>query len=759
MKFPTKIIRKADFGLHDLLPEWRSLLSTKNLMPDFIAGTIVAFVAIPLSLAIALASGVEPGAGLITAIIAGIVCALFGGTPLAVSGPAAAMSILIANTIQNFGLEGLLFIGLLAGFMQLICGFFGLGLLSRFVPLPVISGFTAGIGVIILIGQLPRAFGLMPPEESHTFDVIRHLQLYFHDINYTCFLMVILTIVIIRGLPKVLPKIPPILPAVAITTAIVYFFHLDIPLIGAIPKNLSPPQLPKLPDISTVDLVFNAFTIFLLASLETLLSSSAIDKLSNSKKHDANQELIGQGLGNIAAACFGGIPVTGVIARSATNVQAGAKTRRASIIHSLFILLSVYFFANLISYIPIAALAGVLFSVAYSMINYREFYKLWQTSRPEAIIYAVTFGTIICVDLVAGVQAGIVAASLFILFKVTKTNLHVSYASDDEILRISLTGPLTFLSVNEMQALEKKLESIERDHAVIVDLSGVNNVDTSGCLAVVDLFKYCQDHNINFYIMGLSTRFESLFQLCGGKELLNKYYLVSETELKNQLDTQSERRTAHGRLIHGVHRFYMERNQSDRRLFRYIVSKQDPHTLFIACADSRVVPSLITSTDPGELFTIRNIGNYVPPYLSEGVHSEAAALEFALLRLNITDIVICGHANCGAMQACKMPARLFPTKLSNWVDMIRTQLNYKDEHHIDELARINVLQQVENLKAYPIVQDKLAKQEIFIHAWFFDFDNNLLYEWNDDRNKFVAVLNDSQAIEGGVALELETFSV
>src|SRR3990167_4694770 len=284
-------------GIPYLLTEWKSLLSTKHLAADTSAGITVAFIAIPLSLAIALASGVPPGIGLITAIIAGIVCAVFGGTPLAVSGPAAAMSVLIADIVEKFGISTLAIVCLIAGLMQFISGVLGLGKLARYVPLPVIAGFTAGIGVIILIGQLPRAFGLMPPAESHVFDVFMHIKEYFHEINGACLLLVVVTILFIRGLPRLFPKVPSILAAVITATAIVYFFNLtDVPLIGAIPHNLPTPQLPSVTATPLTEILLSAFTIYLLASLETLLSSSAVDKLVNKKKHNSNQELIGQGL-------------------------------------------------------------------------------------------------------------------------------------------------------------------------------------------------------------------------------------------------------------------------------------------------------------------------------------------------------------------------------------------------------------------------------------------------------------------------------
>lgn len=730
-----------DLGIPALMPEWQAMFSPKNLLADSIAGLTVAFIAIPLSLAIALASGVAPEAGLVTAIIAGIMCALFGGTPLAVSGPAAAMAVIIADNVERFGVQGLVLIGLVAGLMQLISGILGFGKFARYVPLPVIAGFTAGIGAIIFIGQLPRAFGLIPPPESHVMSVLQHITEYFHEINYICLSLVLVTLIIIRGLPKLLPRVPPILPAVAVVTAIVYFFKIqNIALVGAIPSSLPAPSLPKLNTIPLPELLLNGFTVFLLASLETLLSSSALDRLTTGQKNNPDQELIGQGLGNMAVAAFGGIPVTGVIARSMINIKAGAKTRRASIIHSFIILLTILALGPFISLIPIAALAAVLFSVAFSMINYREFYWLWLTSRSEAMIYIVTFLTIVFVDLLAGIQVGIAAAGLIILLKATKTHLHISSSSHDNIIRLSLSGSLTFLSTTEITELEKRLSECKPGETAIIDLTSITNLDSSGAAAIVGLFKLCHDRQAPCFMKGLSRRFEPLFHTHEGREIIDKYYIVSESELRHKQEIAAPS-SSRGRLVHGVQRFYTERRHNDKRLFEFLADKQDPHTLFITCSDSRIIPSQITSSDAGDLFIIRNVGNFIPRYEKNKLYSEAAALEFAMTQLNITDIVICGHANCGAIRACLSKNDSSETELQEWISLIRSQLNLNASQPSDTFAMDNVLNQVKNVKQYPAVAAKLANNQLTIHGWFFNFDEGMVYEWDEETNVFKPILD------------------
>jgi carbonic anhydrase len=734
---------KWDLGIPKLWGEWQKLLTTQFLTADINAGITVACIAIPLSLAIALASGVDPAVGLITAIVAGIVCAIFGGTPMAVSGPAAAMTILIASNIETFGVTGLVFMCLLAGIMQLVSGMIGLGRLTKFVPLPVIAGFTAGIGMIIIIGQLPRAFGLPPPAQSHIFDVFTHLAQYVHDFDLRSVLLVILTLLITRGLPKFYPKFPAILVAVVVVTFVANFsFFQGIALIGDIPHSLPLPRWPSMPQMSMGELFFGAFTIYILASLETLLSSTAIDNVTKGAKHDSNQELIGQGLGNIAVSLFGGIPSTGVIARSALNVQAGAKTRRSSIIQSLVILLAVFFAAPLLSKIPIAALAGILFSVAFTMLDYREFSNLWRISRSEGLIYVTTFLTIVFFDLIAGVQAGIVAAAMIALWQAAKTHLHISIASQDNIMRLSLTGSLTFLSASKIDEIDQYLQASPDGQTIILDLSAITNMDSSGAGAIVEKFNQCINRSIKFYIKGPSLRFEPLFRMYTGDKVFNQHFIVSESELKNEKQGNVIK-SFRGRLMHGIQKFYAERQNNQKRLFDQIKTCQDPHTLFITCCDSRIDPSLITSTDPGELFVIRNVGNFIPSYQVDTVSSEAAALNFALTYLEIRDIVICGHTNCGAMMACCNQNNNFPFQLQTWIEILKKQLENDKKISADEMTKINVINQIQNLKSYPIVKEKILRGVLNIHAWYYDFEKNCIYEWNNELNSFSPIVNNS----------------
>ena len=358
-----------DLGIRSLLPEWKALFSPAHVVPDVVAGVTVACLAIPLSLAIALASGVPPAAGLVTAIVAGFVCALFGGTTLGVSGPAAAMSILVAAIVEDHGLASLLIVGCWCGVLQLMTGVLGLGRVVRLVPLSVVEGFTAGIGAIILIAQLPPALGLPAPAKSHVFHVMVHIGDLIRDSQPIAVASTVTSLALILLLPRVTRRVPPHLVAVVVPTLGVFLLGLDIETIGAIPRRLPWPQLPPLHALEQLtELAIPSLLVFALASLESLLSASAVDKMAGTRS-SPDQELIGQGLGNIACALFSGIPATAVIARSGANVQMGAKTRRAALVHSLVDLATVVALAPVMSLIPVAALAGLLIAIALRMVS------------------------------------------------------------------------------------------------------------------------------------------------------------------------------------------------------------------------------------------------------------------------------------------------------------------------------------------------------------------------------------------------------
>jgi carbonic anhydrase len=722
---------RLDLGLRRLLPEWKALLSPRDLKADTLAGLTVACIAIPLSLAIALASGVAPEVGLVTAIVAGVVCALFGGTPLSVSGPAAAMAVLIAAAVQEHGLGGLLVIGLVVGLLQILTGVLGLGRLIRFVPVPVVAGFTAGIGAIILIGQLPRALGLPPPEQSHVLDVLVHLSQLMHQTQPVTLVLTLLTLAIAMGLPKVLPRLPAPLIAVVVPSVAAAVLGLEVKTLGELPRSLPMPHLPTLPESGWGPLLGTAFIVYALASLETLLSSGVVDKLARGQRHDPDQELVGQGLGNMAVSLFGGIPVTGVIARSALNVQAGARTRRSAIVHSLVLLAAVFLFAPVMGRIPIAALAGVLLSVALRMLHPRELVALWKVSRSEATVYLVTFAAIVLVDLIAGVQAGLVVALAIVAVRLGKTRAGLLHMATPGPYRFLLGGPLTFLSSAKLERMREEARRLEPSRGVVFDLSEVSAVDASASEVLVEVVGSCLDAGARVALQGARPDVQhALLRHEHGKRL-EPLFALTEMDVVSLLQGSSHQSTR-DRLVHGVERFRQKRLRYGP-LFGRLAQGQKPHTLLITCSDSRINPSLITSTDPGELFIVRNIGNIVPHAHSPMAASVSSAIEYGVEVLGVTDVIVCGHSGCGAMKALLGHDKTDGLPgVQRWLEEGQSTLALlRAGATAEEAAKCHAQVQLRNALSYPVLRRSHEAGRVRLHAWFYDVGHSELHEWDE----------------------------
>jgi len=744
-------MKRLDLGLRALLPEWRALFSRANLKEDVVAGLIVACIAIPLSLAIALASGVAPAVGLVSAIVGGAVCAIFGGTPLSVSGPAAAMAVLVATVVQDWGFSGLLLVGFACGILQMVTGVFSLGRYIRLVPVTVVEGFTAGIGAIIFIGQLPRALGLPPPPASHVLDVITHIADLVHQSHPGSVTIVLGTLAIIYGLPRLTKKVPPHLVAVALPTLLVALLNVDAPTIGTIPRSLPRPTLPTFPaNLDISDFAGTVLLVYALASLETLLSSTAVDKLTRgSARSDPDQELIGQGLGNLAAAVFGGIPVTGVIARSATNVQAGAKTRRASLFHVLALLVTVFAAAPVMERIPVAALAGVLISVAFRMLSPATLRRLWRASKADATVFAMTFVVIVFVDLLEGVRWGIVAALAVAAFRLGRSRAHVQGERHDAFYTFRLEGPITFLSSLKLETLRAEAELLEPGRGVIIDLTGVSFLDASGAETLEDVVGVLRGRGLRPVVFGARAQHKKHLHALTG--------VLADTD-KEVVELLGSELPTNRRLKEGVQRYRAQAKPRYVELFEKLADGQAPHTLFITCSDSRINPNLITQTDPGELFIVRDVGNMVVPCCGTDAPASGAAVDYAVGVLGVREIVVCGHSACGAVRAVlsdvPLPAELLSLKA--WVRATQAEgflRRLPKSLAADDVARLNVLAQIENLMTYPVVKERVERGELELGAWFFDIRTGDVEAWVPTEQRWEGVGKDRPS--GGAPIALQ----
>lgn len=488
---PSTLDLRGQFAY--LVDEWKLMFRPRTIGADALAGVAVALVALPLSLAIAIASGVPPEVGLVTAVIGGVVVAFAGGCRLQISGPAAAMTFLVAEIVAKYGISGVVVATLIAGLLQLTAGVLRLGRFMQLIPRPVIAGFLSGIGLTILCTQLPVVFGydLSHKEEGGALALLIGTLRKLNTVEPTSLAVGATAIVIMLLLPRVARKLSAPLVAVAVASLLPALLSWNrVELLGELPSRFPIPVLPAVPWDEWNELVMAALAIFVLASLESLLSASVVDSLAKGTRTDNDQELVGQGLGNMASAFFGGLPVTGVIARSATNIQAGAKTRLAAVVHALVLLAMIFALGPVVARIPRAALAGVLIAVALRMIEVRMLRVLWRSSRTETMVFAVTAGTILLTDLLVGVPMGILAAFLYVVGEMSRLNVRTvrlaaarnaeeGDADDDcpAVRVVRVEGPLFFASGYHLRSA---MIRINGQRCLVLDLERVPFLDATG---------------------------------------------------------------------------------------------------------------------------------------------------------------------------------------------------------------------------------------------------------------------------------------
>lgn len=391
----------------------------EKLLRDGIAGVVVGIVALPLALAFAIASGVPPERGLYTAIVAGFLISAFGGSRVQIGGPTGAFVVIVYGIVQKFGYEGLVVCTLIAGVILVVIGLARLGGLIKFIPYPVITGFTSGIAVIIFSGQVKDFLGLkmgaVPAEFGDKW--IAYAE-HLGTIDWTTTLVALGALAVVVFWPKVSTLVPAPFVAMVLATAAVQLFHLPVATIGsrfgAVPSSLPAPHLPAIELMNLKQFVSPALTIALLAAIESLLSAVVADGMIGSR-HKSNMELVAQGIANIASPIFGGIPATGAIARTATNIRTGGRTPLAGMTHALTLLLILVFFGRWAAMVPLCALAAILVVVAYHMSEWRSFAGLLRAPRSDLVVLLLTFALTVFVDLTVAVQVGIVVASLLFM--------------------------------------------------------------------------------------------------------------------------------------------------------------------------------------------------------------------------------------------------------------------------------------------------------------------------------------------------------
>ncbi len=477
---------------------------------DAIAGVIVGIVALPLAIAFAIASGVSPEKGLFTAIIAGFVISALGGSRVQIGGPTGAFIVIVYGIVQQFGINGLIVATFIAGILLIIMGIAKLGNIIKFIPHPLIVGFTTGIAVIIFSSQMKDFFGLKMG--SVPADFIDKWIAYSHSVssvNIYALIIGAVTLGIILLWPKVTHKVPGSLMAILVTTLAVYFLKLPVETIGsrfgAIPSLLPTPVIPGISWAVIQQLIKPAFTIALLGGIESLLSAVVADGMMGGN-HRSNTELIAQGIANICSSIFGGIPATGAIARTATNIKNGGRTPVAGMVHALVLFAILLFVGKWAAYIPMATLAGVLIIVAYNMSEWHNFISIMKASKSDAAVLLTTFFLTVLIDLTVAIEIGMILAAFLFMRNMMKSSsveqLNITSNDRDEDLNkyklpnkvdvFEINGPLFFGAAYKFKDAMKQIE--EPAEILIIRMRNVPVIDATGIHILKDV---CREIKVN----------------------------------------------------------------------------------------------------------------------------------------------------------------------------------------------------------------------------------------------------------------------
>ena len=510
-----------------LITVFREGYSRKQFSSDVVAGVIVGIVALPLAIAFAIASGVKPEQGLYTAVIAGIVAAALGGSRAQISGPTGAFIVIVYGIVQQYGYNGLAIATFIAGFLLIAMGLAGMGSFLRFIPYPVTIGFTSGIALIIFSSQIPDFFGLqiakVPAEFVLKWRTYAESWNTFHP---TAFITGLSALAIVFLWPRITHKIPGSLVAIVLTTAAVALFHLPVQTIGSrfgsVPNHLNAPHFPDLSFSLVVKMFSPALTIALLGAIESLLSAVVADGMLGTR-HRSNMELIAQGAANLASPLFGGIPATGAIARTATNIKNGGRTPVSAIVHSLTLFFIMLFFGHWAALIPMPALAAVLIYVAYNMSEWQTFIQTLKSPKSDVAILITTFLLTVLIDLTVAIEVGVVlAAFLFMqrMASVTQVGFKTKDLNEEEdpedpksiskrvvpagVEVFEIYGSLFFAAVDQFKDALRRIEKPPR--VLILRMRHVLALDATGLKALEDLHQKMKRDRATLILSGVHSQ-------------------------------------------------------------------------------------------------------------------------------------------------------------------------------------------------------------------------------------------------------------
>ena len=536
--------------MEKLKPKLFSVMKTytkEQFVKDVVAGIIVAIIALPLSIALALASGVTPEQGIYTAIFAGFVISFLGGSRVQIAGPTAAFATIVAGIVATNGMEGLIVATVLAGVFLILMGFFRFGSLIKFIPFTITTGFTSGIAVTIFVGQIKDFLGLTVVTDEPLIETMEKLEAvvrFMPTINWQAVVVGVVCMVILIGWPRIEKKIPPSLIAVLVSIAMVKGLGMNVNTIGdlyEISNKLPAPQMPAFSFDLVKRVLPDAFTIAILAAIESLLSCVVSDSMVNSK-HRSNMELVAQGAGNIASALFGGIPATGAIARTAANVKNGGRTPIAGMVHSVTLLLILVVLMPYATLIPMPTIAAILFMVAYNMSEWREFVHLLKTApKSDIMVLVLTFILTVVFDLVVAIEFGMILAALLFMKRMSDVTevegwTYVDPEDDPDNIGLKavpkdtfvyeISGPMFFGAADKILKI-----SLDATHTcIILRMRSVNAIDATAMHSLEQLQEKCVKKKIKLILSHVNEQPMRIMEKAGFVEKIGKEYFCEHID-------------------------------------------------------------------------------------------------------------------------------------------------------------------------------------------------------------------------------------
>ncbi|MFC8668595.1 bifunctional SulP family inorganic anion transporter/carbonic anhydrase [Streptomyces sp. NPDC057199] len=721
---------------------------------DLSASIAVFLIALPLSLGIALATGAPLQAGLVAAAAGGLVVGRLGGAPLQVSGPAAGLTVVTADLIQKFGWRTTCAITVLAGLAQLGLGFLRVARSALAVSPAIVHGMLAGIGITIAVAQLHIVLGGSP--RSSVIANMRELPGQLAHPQVAALSMSALTLALLLAWPRIpgrlgraLRKVPAALVAVTAATTTAVLAGLTLPKVD-LPSWRSH-ALAGLPEGPALGITAAVLTVTLVCSVQSLLGAVAVDKLTagrptQQKRSDLDRELLGQGAANIVSGSLGGLPVAGVAVRSSANVQAGAVSRNSTMLHGVWVVVAALLMVPVLELIPLAALAALVMAVGIQMVSLHHIRTV--TRHREVLVYAVTTLGVVVLGVLEGVLLGVAVAVGVALHRLTRTRITHDVDSAG-VHHVRVRGQLTFLAVPR---LSRTLHLVPQSADAVVELDG-SFMDHAAYESLHDWQSTHLAQGGSVELTGRTGARLAAPHVQGGTGETSHCHCRPWTPWRNhhcerpESAPQGGRRSGH-QLASGISSF--QRNTAPLvrgELARLAREGQQPSQLFLTCADSRLVTSMITSSGPGDLFVVRNVGNLVPPPGEESADdSVAAAIEYAVEVLQVRSITVCGHSGCGAMQALmNTEPGGAQTPLKRWLRHGLPSLERmaaKDRpwtriagrapaDAVEQLCLTNVVQQLEHLRAHDSVARALKEGALELHGMYFHVGEAQAYLLNE----------------------------